>query len=284
MIHDVDASDHLTRPDGRRPSRRRFPLSIRDAAIRGALIVLMGAAIPSSGEEPRREKTSPGFVLVELFTSEGCSSCPPADQVLAEIDAEAGKTGQSVYVLSYHVDYWNNLGWKDPFSRKQATDRQHAYARIFGADRVYTPQMIINGAVEFVGSNRRRATFEVAGALAKKSSAQLTIQSRADGRRITVDYKTVEPPDESSVIIALARKFGQSSVTAGENESRKLRHVNIVHDLHAAPVQPTGSSAKFELPANSRPADFRIVAFIQSPDGRVAAANGSELQKSEDQP
>jgi hypothetical protein len=104
---------------------------------------------------------APGFAVVELFTSEGCSSCPPADQVLADVSHGAG-----VYALEYHVDYWNSLGCRDPYSAAAYSDRQRAYADALGEDQVYTPQMIVNGTNAFVGSNRQRAEAAIAAGLA----------------------------------------------------------------------------------------------------------------------
>jgi len=99
--------------------------------------------------------SSKPFVLIELFTSEGCSSCPSADKNLEKIAAQAKASGQNIYTLSYHVDYWDYLGWKDPYATKQFSDRQRAYASQFKSSRIYTPQMIVNGKTEFVGSNQK---------------------------------------------------------------------------------------------------------------------------------
>src|SRR5689334_14081460 len=115
----------------------------------GILVMLLALAAP------RRAAAQP-FALVELFTSEGCSSCPPADRVLARLAAEARASGRRIFPLSFHVDYWNGLGWRDPWSTRTFTERQRNYARALGW-RTYTPQMVINGAEHFVGSDERHA-------------------------------------------------------------------------------------------------------------------------------
>src|SRR5258706_7835451 len=107
-------------------------------------------------------------VVIELFTSQGCSSCPAADKNLAEIIEDAEKNGQPVYGLSFHVDYWNYIGWKDPYSNPGYTARQHQYAQKLNSESVYTPQMIVNGEIEFVGSNKKASSEAVASALSKK--------------------------------------------------------------------------------------------------------------------
>ena len=121
--------------------------------------------------------SSKPFVLIELFTSEGCSSCPSADKNLEKITAQAKAFGQNIYTLSYHVDYWDYLGWKDPYSTKQFSDRQRDYATQFNSNRIYTPQMVVNGKTEFVGSNQKTSQQAIKQALVSKTTSAIAITS-----------------------------------------------------------------------------------------------------------
>src|ERR1022692_4128530 len=127
-----------------------------------ALAVCSALLLTATASEPSRAP-----VLVELFTSEGCSSCPPADRLLQRLDSQA-------IVLSEHVDYWDHQGWKDRFSSHDLTVRQESYARLFSLDSSYTPEMVIDGAVEFSGGNSARAVQEIANA-ARRPKAQVSL-------------------------------------------------------------------------------------------------------------
>jgi hypothetical protein len=114
-------------------------------------------------------------VIVELFTSQGCSSCPSADKNLAEIVENAERNHEPVYGLSFHVDYWNHLGWKDPYSNRAFTERQRNYAKLMNSESIYTPQIVINGENEFVGSNVKSIRGTIAAELASKKIHSLRL-------------------------------------------------------------------------------------------------------------
>jgi len=130
-------------------------------------------------------------VLVELFTSEVCSSCPPADALLQKLDAQP-IPGEEMIVLSEHVDYWNHIGWKDPYSSRFYSDRQSAYARRLGLSDVYTPQMIVDGTSQFVGSDE---------ALADKALAEALTNKTIGGAGF--DVLTIEPPKQGNILLDL---------------------------------------------------------------------------------
>ena len=130
------------------------------------------------------------MVVVELFTSQGCSSCPPADALLAVLDKDP-----NVIVLSEHVDYWNHLGWRDPFSSSAHSARQQQYARRFGQDGPYTPQMVVDGRVQFVGSDSRRARAAIAEAGALAGRARVTV--RREGDAVLVEAPALKPGPDS---------------------------------------------------------------------------------------
>src|SRR5271169_3993333 len=138
-------------------------IGIVSLAVLGALLLPRLEAM-GRATHPANDTALHTPVLVELFTSEGCSDCPPADALLERLDRSQPVNGAELIVLSEHVDYWNDIGWKDPFSSHEYSERQSAYAAQFGRGSIYTPQMVVDGHIEFVGSDERRATQEIENA------------------------------------------------------------------------------------------------------------------------
>jgi hypothetical protein len=204
-----------------------------------------------------------GVAVVELFTSEGCSSCPPADAVLADL---VGARGGAVYALAFHVDYWDDLGWPDRFASPDNTARQRAYARSFGTSGVYTPQMIVNGVEPFTGSNRARADQSIARALAQPATVALSVRARPAGSdAIAVDYDAPNAPPDAMLDVALVQRSASTEVRAGENAGRTLRHTNIVVVFVVAPLpRPTGSVV-VHVPAFVRRDNGDVIAYVQRP-------------------
>ncbi len=232
--------------------------------------------------EPARASTAPIPVLVELFTSEGCSSCPPADLYLQALDRQP-IPGAEIIVLSEHVDYWNQIGWKDPYSAHFYSERQSAYARRFGIDSVYTPQMVVDGAKEFVGSDSGQAEKAFAIVL-KGTTIPVRISSISLGSANTIDahLETGALPSslgsrEVDVYIALALSHAESQVSAGENAGHRLTHVAVARSLTKVGVLKDGQ--KFEQDVHlkfapgSDPRNLRLITFLQQPgQGRVLGA------------
>jgi hypothetical protein len=186
----------------------------------------MGAAAlggVSNGAMPDRVP-----VLVELFTSEGCSSCPPADKLLARFEHEPPVRGVDVVVLSEHVDYWNSLGWRDPFSSAAMTQRQRDYAGRLHGD-VYTPEMVVDGAKGFVGSSVGEALQAIAEA-AKRDKAAIAVGVERAGAKSRVSVRA-DKPVSGTLFVALARDEMRSKVTAGENSGKDLLHVAVVYSM-----------------------------------------------------
>jgi hypothetical protein len=200
-------------------------------------------------------------VLVELFTSEGCSSCPPADRVLEALDAQA-------IVLSEHVDYWDHQGWRDPWSSRASTLRQEAYARQLGKQGPYTPQMVIDGRVEFNGSDGRRALDEIANARAREK-AEIHLTRSESGVEIAIDAA----PHAGKVYMATAQESAESQVKGGENNGRRLRHVSILRSLKRVGVVKKGAGFRgtAEVPADAG----RVIVFLQ--DGDAGAVYGAAV-------
>jgi hypothetical protein len=178
----------------------------------------------------------PAPVIVELFTSEGCSSCPPADEVLTKLDKTQPVQGAEIIALGEHVDYWNKLGWIDPFSSAEFSTRQSEYADAFGRDGVYTPQMIVDGRDEFAGGNMGRARDAIARA-AQSPKANIQIASQgSNGKEITLSIQVRDLPritagDTADVLLAVTENNLRSEVARGENAGRYLRHSAVTRQL-----------------------------------------------------
>src|SRR4051812_22710448 len=139
----------------------RIP-SMRSAYLREILLLCSAFLAFACEAQAHAAKPDSGFAVVELFTSEGCSSCPRADDVLNELSAEASRDGRPVYTLAFHVDYWDETGWRDPYSASWATQYQRAYVGALRAQGLYTPQMVVNGREEFIGSHASQARASIA--------------------------------------------------------------------------------------------------------------------------
>lgn len=204
-------------------------------------------------------------VIVELFTSEGCSDCPPADQLLEKLEHAQPVPGAQVIALSEHVDYFNNLGWRDPFSSHFFTQRQENYVWRFHLNSAYTPEMVVDGVTEFVGSDEKRARSAIAEAgRAKKVAVRLV---RGSGNNIRVE---VDPParHKAEVYLAVAENSASSQVSRGENQGRMLHHIAVVHRIELAGKWDGQVPFTKELAVNeASDATYRLVAFVQEAGG-----------------
>ncbi|MFL6255269.1 MAG: DUF1223 domain-containing protein [Pyrinomonadaceae bacterium] len=226
-------------------------------------------------------------VVVELFTSEGCSSCPPADALLAHLDATQPVEGAEVIPLAMHVDYWNDLGWADPFSSHQFSERQGEYAAAFGKSDVYTPQMVVDGVKEFNGSNSSLAQ-ETIGKAAREPKGEVLLArtpSQSDASvRISAQIDKYPKPTEGetvNVLLALTESGLASDVARGENSGRKLTHIGVVRSLKmlgGLPEAP-GTSFKAEtevlIEKGWRRENLRAVVFAQERGTHRVLAAGS---------
>lgn len=218
-------------------------------------------------------------VLVELFTSEGCSSCPPADAVLAELARSQPVAGALVIPLSEHVDYWNHLGWADPYSSKRFSERQGAYAAAFGGSGVYTPQVVVDGRVELVGSDQRAVQRAIASA-AREPKLEIAVSrgSTPSSLRVRVEPSTAFPKATGAdVFLAIVEDDLQSQVSRGENSGRRLSHTAVVRRLQVVGVLPAGKAFEKEIlvaPDPSwKPEHLHAVAFVEEgPSGRILGA------------
>ncbi len=209
-------------------------------------------------------------VVVELFTSQGCSSCPAADKNLAEIIEKAESNGQQVIGLSFHVDYWNHIGWKDPYSKAEFTERQRKYAQRMNSENIYTPQMIVNGEHEFVGSDKNTSSTEITKALQKKMPFQISLKEvkQAEGK-IIVSYALDKVPGKETINIALVEKTIGNEVTRGENSGRKLAHHNVVRYFATLVSQKEGT---IEVSIPSSITSGILILYLQNNQWRVTGA------------
>lgn len=253
-------------------------------------------ASPAAPQQPT-SKPAPNPVIVELFTSEGCSSCPPADRLLAELAAQAQKDHTGVIFLAFHVDYWDHLGWKDPFASADFTARQRGYSKVFNEKSVYTPQMVVNGRTGFVGSDRAKAREAIAAAGKRAPTLIITLDpaptwpanAKSDDHKsggkesggaqpiniswsvttiaapasTTTKAPTTIPP--SRINFALVESNLATDVKRGENAGSKLKHDRVVRAFTHADLKPDSAAGKAALtpPPGAVPANCSIVAWIE---------------------
>jgi len=218
------------------------------------------------GEAPNpTEKANTGFAVVELFTSEGCSSCPPAERLFNSIVKDAEANGKEVFALAFHVDYWNRLGWKDRFSEGAYSERQRIYAQKLKARSVYTPQMVVNGNVEFVGSSETEANRAITQALVKAEPVQVTLKMESQaGATTNVSYEVSEGAGAAVINFALVEKGLFTVVQRGENSGRKLHHDNVVRLFKTETLTESGTGVfSITLPEGVDPSKAEIIAFVQ---------------------
>lgn len=257
----------------------RSRLSWRIGVSVGLLAVAVGwgDATPVAGEEPLTP------VIVELFTSQGCSSCPPADELLQSLERNQPVNGALIIPLSEHVDYWNRLGWRDPFSSRLFSERQRTYAETLGTENVYTPMMVVDGGVAFVGS--RPITAREAVVTARKTpKARLTLETTMSADRSSVHVAGVvsELPsatERPEVWVAVTESQLTTDVTRGENASRTLSHTGVVRSLEwlGSLARPSSDVYRVEGQIRIRSAwrheHLRLVVFLQEPSsGRIVGA------------
>ena len=209
------------------------------------------------------------FAILELFTSEGCSSCPPADRLLPQL----ASTNANILPLSFHVDYWDRYGWKDPFSNASFTDRQRDYAKKFKLESIYTPQLVINGEYELVGSNRSSAEADIKKLLAENASLQLTIEDvKREGDKISVSCHLAGNLENCDLLAAVVQKHAEVNVKAGENDGAKLSHTNVVRSFLKLPAKEK-MDLQLSVPAdivkdNSSPEkqNWQLIIYAQQRD------------------
>ena len=243
--------------------RLRILLLLTLAAV-GVFAFMQSRPISASDQQADGQRAP---VIVELFTAEGCSSCPPADALLRKLEAEQPVPNAEIIVLGEHVDYWNELGWKDRFSAAQFTDRQRSYVSDFALDSAYTPQMVVDGRAEMNGSDAKAASKAIAEAARKeKTEVSLQIKNNPDGLPFAL-YGVDEASGKrnAELVLAITETNLETQVKKGENEGRTLRHTGVVRYWKSFPVErmSVGGTAPLKLDPTWNRANLRVVAFLQ---------------------
>ena len=247
-----------------------------------AILALTGT--PALAEQP---------VVIELFTSEGCSSCPPADALLAKLHRSQSVKGVEIIALSEHVDYWNRLGWFDPFSSAQFSKRQNWYSKNWPT-RLYTPQLVVDGALEVVGNDPVGVNRRIKAA-SKADKARVTLTSKfAEDLRVELALEIAELPADNGPIIEVFAAVLEDDLTIdvrhGENKGRKLSHIGVVRKLeslgqfspdNATPVRLEGS---IDLGGDWNVENVRTAVLVQDRASRriIGAATARPATRSGD--
>ena len=261
------AQKHRANPENLCASVSPWP--ILSVPLWRILSVALVLGLATHGSAVTASKSTP--VLVELFTSEGCSSCPPADALLRTLADTQPIAGAEIIALSQHVDYWDQLGWRDRFSSAALTNRQQQYGRAFNIDSIYTPQMVVDGREEFVGSDASRARRAIGKALSAPHALVSIALDLTGSDRVAVtvtarDLPDVSRGDHADTVVAVTEDRLRSEVRSGENKGRLLTHTAVVRELRVVRgATPPDLSARSEvtLAPDWQREHLRIVAFLQ---------------------
>lgn len=235
----------------------------------------------ASDSEETPQEAEP-FAVVELFTSEGCSDCPPAEELLNKITKEAMANKTYVYPLAFHVDYWNKLGWKDSFSDSSFSNRQRKYRVALGNEVVYTPQMIFNGTMECVGSDEKRSKALIDSFLVVKPEWYFTIhpdEKLLEEGIVKTEYEVLKRPagsdsTEYRICYAIVERNITTDITKGENKGLKLTHQNIVRVFGSQKLESEKGTFELEYKLGKMGKNHSIITFIQEVKSmKIAGAN-----------
>ena len=235
------------------------------AALSGFLAL---AAISSTAQTAGTNRTP---VLVELFTSEGCSSCPPADVLLSKLEHLQPVNGAEIIILGEHVDYWDKDGWRDRFSSPDYTQRQNEYAtKLHVSSGSYTPQMIVDGTDQFVGNDAQHALKSITTAAQTPKVSLTVINVTVDGHRVSAEVSASPSTFKGDLYAALVDPVDTTDVKKGENGGKHLEHASVVRTMQriGSLKDLAAGSRKFSLnaPADAVPGSMRIVVFAQRND------------------
>ena len=251
---------------------RRITYSAICIAAALAISIIALSAQPSTHLAMNNAQPGHRAVLVELFTSEGCSSCPPADALLQQVNGKYSDAGQLIVGVSEHVTYWNSLGWSDPFSSPTYTERQEAYGQRLHLDSVYTPQIVVNGQEQIVGSDRAGLLRAIRKEDQMSQVGVHIASASLDGNRLTLDFSVsgTIPGNGAEIYAVLADDKTSSNVLRGENSGRTLSHVAVARTIaRVANIQEaTELTIQLDLSGSvqqSTPSGRHLILFAQAP-------------------
>ncbi len=223
----------------------------------------------SSSSEPYTNK-----IIVELFTSQGCSSCPSADKLLSNL----AQTDTNLIVLSFHVDYWDRLGWKDVFSSHDYTLRQQQYVQVLHAESVYTPQAVVQGQFELVGSNKSGLMNALSKVREQNTDEILTADAIQNNHTITVTSEVNKVSSSQQLVVALLQTHASTTISRGENSGITLAGYNVVRSLSVMPLLKNSNSMQIDLPSDLKGDNASVVVFVQNAlSKKIVAATAVKL-------
>ena len=247
-----------------------------------AVSLIVGTVVKAGpgSDVPRTDGGVRSPVLLELFTSEGCSSCPPADKLLQKLDRAQSVEGADLIVLSEHVDYWNEGGWVDPYSSPQFSKRQREYASLLDSD-VYTPQLVVDGKREMVGSDRAAINHAIEESV-RTPKTPVVVHAQRSGNDVTVHVEvgTIAGHKAAAVYLVLAADQARSHVMGGENAGRELEHVAVVQSLVKIADVSSGAGVtkdvRLNLPAIAKEANLRVAVLVQEDGSKHVIGAGED--------
>ncbi|MCF0041582.1 DUF1223 domain-containing protein [Dyadobacter fanqingshengii] len=242
-------------------------------ALAASLLFMVTLSSRAAIKDPADKKTAngDGFVVLELFTSEGCSSCPHADQLLENVQKQAGD--KPIYILAYHIDYWDHQGWRDIFSSPQYTKRQYWYANKLNA-QVYTPQVIVNGKTELIGSDETALGNAIRNSLQGVPATTLKLTGKPEAGKMAITYQA-SASKNAELMIAVVQKNAERQIKRGENGGRTLRHVQIVRGFQSFRLEnPADGQITINLPKEFVAPEWEVIGFLQDKaTGEIYAAD-----------
>jgi len=253
-------------------------ISLLIISLPSFILLFCTASVSEKNETESMQKNKNlknNFTVLELFTSQGCSSCPPADRLLGKYAAN-----ENVIALSFHVDYWNRLGWQDPFSSAAYSQRQNEYVRVFKLNGAYTPQLIVNGEKEMVGSDANKISNTIKAEERQAPTAHININSvTIDNAKATISYTIQGGENNSNLNIALVQAKTITPVKAGENGGLTLTNYNVVRSFKTIPSVVEGTNTvSIDLVPGVEKKDFNVIAFLQnSQTHKISTAAKSAL-------